>query len=378
MEESMSKFKRTKGWTGGLAAALLLCTAVLMGGAGAAQAAEPVEITYGYHPYWTGGWTGVVIKQMELWKKYLPEGSTVNFEAHLTGPPMVNAMLANKMQVGTMGDMPCFVATTKKRQGDIRLASATMISKGQNCNLLVVRKDAPDFKSPKEAIQWMNDKLVAVHRGTCANRFFEAVLNSNQVKPKKLQYMTVEVIASAFEAGKLDAAAMWEPHARKVVEQGHAKYVATGAPYDEWDANFTLMRQDFIEQHPEAAKGWIKAEIEALQIMRDDPMAVAKMVDKETQGYDQETLWKAMYARHPDSAGGADQVYIGEMAFTPRVIDIMKKGYAFLHSIKVIRSPEIPEGAMNTGPVTEAMKEMGVSAPVVVIEGEPEDAFPGK
>lgn len=45
------------------------------------------------------------------------------------------------------------------------------------------------------------------------------------------------------------------------------------------------MRQDFIEKHPEAAKGWIKAEIEALQIMEKDPMAVAKMVMKETQGY---------------------------------------------------------------------------------------------
>ena len=373
----MRKSKRAFGWASGLAA-LMLCAALLAGMAGSARAAEPVEITYGYHPYWTGGWTGVVIKQMDLWKKYLPKGSKVTFEAHLTGPPMVNALLADKMQIGTMGDMPCFVATTKKQQGDIRLVSTPMISKGQNCNLLVVRKDAPDFKSPEAAVEWMNGKLVAVHRGTCANRFYEAVLNKYKVKPKKLQYMTVEVIASAFEAGKLDAAAMWEPHARKVVEQGFAKYVATGAPYDEWDANFTLMRQDFIEKHPEAAKGWMMAEIEALKIMRDDPMAVAKMVDAETQGYSQEMLWKALYARHPDAAGGDDVVYIGEMGFTPRVIDIMKKGYAFLHSLKVIRTGEIPKDAINDGPVKAAMKEMGVTEPVVIIKGQPEDAYPGK
>lgn len=360
-----------------LFAAVALAAAMLTGLAQPTLAAEPVEITYGYHPYWTGGWTGVVIKQMGLWKKYLPKGSKVNFEAHLTGPPMVNALLADKMQVGTMGDMPSLVATTKKKQGDIRLVSVPMISNGQNCNLLVVRKDAPQFKSPEEALKWMNGKLVAVHRGTCANRFLESVIKQFGVKPKKLQYMTVEVIASAFEAGKLDAAAMWEPHARKVVEKGFARYAATGSPYGELDANFTLMRQDFIEKHPEAAKGWMKAEIEALKIMRDDPMAVANMVMKETQGYTPEILWKAMYERHPDAAGGDDVVYVGEMVFSEPVLKLMKKGYEFLHSIKVIKSGDIPADAINDGPVKAAMAEMKVTAPVVVIEGLPASAFKG-
>lgn len=359
--------------------AATLVTAFVIAGFGLmpASAAEPVEITYGYHPYWTGGWTGVVIKQRELWKKHLPKGSVVNFEAHLTGPPMVNALLADKMQVGTMGDMPSYVATTKKEQGDIRLVSASMISAGQNCNLLVVRKDAPDFVSPTEALTWLNGKDVSVHRGTCANRFLASILDSNAVKPKNLQYMTIEVIASSFEAGKLDAAAMWEPHARKVVEQGFAKYAATGAPFDEWDANFTLMRQDFIEKHPEAAKGWMMAEIEALQIMKNEPMAVAQMVQNETQGYTQEILWKALYESYPAATGGDDTVYIGEMAFSPRVLDLMKKGYAFLHSLKVIKTPEIPNDAINEGPLTAALQEMGITAPVVEIKGMPASAFKG-
>ncbi|MCB2227999.1 MAG: ABC transporter substrate-binding protein [Desulfarculaceae bacterium] len=374
----MNSFRRL-GKVAALGAGVALLLAALMAVGGApAQAAEPVEITYGYHPYWTGGWSGVVIKQMGLWKKYLPKGSKVNFEAHLTGPPMVNALLADKMQVGTMGDMPSLVATTKKKQGDIRLVSVPMISNGQNCNLIVVRKDAPNFKTPEEAIKWMNGKLVAVHRGTCANRFFESVLKKNKVKPKRLQYMTIEVIASSFEAGKIDAAAMWEPHARKVVEQGFAKYAATGSPYKELDANFTLMRQDFIENHPEAAKGWMKAEIEALKIMEKDPMAVAAMVMKETQGYTPKILWKALYERHPDSAGGDDIVYVGEMVFSPRVLDLMKKGYEFLHSIKVLKSGDIPKNAINEGPVTEAMKEMGVKAPVCVIKGMPASAYKGQ
>src|SRR5690606_33774581 len=62
--------------TGGLArragrAAGIAAVAAVLFGAMPAMSAEPVSITYGYHPYWTGGWNGVVIKVKELWKKHL-------------------------------------------------------------------------------------------------------------------------------------------------------------------------------------------------------------------------------------------------------------------------------------------------------------------
>lgn len=71
-------------------------------------------------------------------------------------------------------------------------------------------------------------------------------------------------------------------------------------------------------------------------------------------------------------------VYVGEMIFSPQVLDLMKKGYEFLHSIKVLKSGDIPQGAINEGPVTEAMKEMGVKAPVAVIKGLPASAYTGE
>lgn len=347
----------TKTIAGVALATAVLCPTV-------ASANGPVDITYGYHPYWTGGWNGVVIKHKELWKKYLPKGSKVRFEPHLTGPPMVNAMLANKMQIGTMGDMPSLVATTKKSIGDIRLVSVPMYSLGQNCNKIVVRKDAPDFKSYKDAMKWMTGKPFAVHRGTCANRFVESAIDKGAFKPSKLQFTAIEVIASNFESGKLDAAAMWEPHARRVVELGYAKYAATGAPWGEADANFSLMRQDFIEQHRDAAVGWMKAEIEAVRFMVDHPKETAQMIVDEVKGYDFKTAWKALYEGHPDSVGGTPVTYIGKMVFDDDVMKLMSGGYAFLHKIKVLKSPDVPKDAVNDGPLKEALAAMGAKAPI--------------
>lgn len=341
----------------------------------ASRAEEPVNITYGYHPYWVGGWSGVIIKAKGLWQKYLPPGSKVRFEPQLTGPPMVAALLANKMQVGTMGDMPSLVATTKYKTGDIRLVSVPMFSKGQVCNKLLVRKDAPNFKSYNEAMQWMNGKQFAVHKGTCTNRFVESLIRKGVFKPSEIVSTPIEVIASNFEAGKLDAAAMWEPHARRQVELGNARYAATGAPWDETDANFTLMRQDFIEKHPKAAVGWIKAEIEALQFMQKYPKETAEILAKELTGYDAKTAWAALYEQNPASIGGDPVNYNGKMVFDDDVIKLMKNGYAFLYQLKVVDTPDMPPHPINDAPLKQALKEMNLQPPVAVIRGVPRSSY---
>lgn len=342
-----------------------------------ALGAGPVDITYGYHPYWTGGWNGVIIKHLKLHEKYLPSGSKVKFEAHLTGPPMVNALLADKMQIGTMGDMPSLVATTKRNIADIRLVSTPMFSNGQNCNKIVVPADAPDFSSVEEASAWLTGKPFAVHRGTCANRFVDSIIMKGAFKPSKRLSMTIEVITSNFESGKMKGgAAMWEPHARRVVELGHAKYVATGAPWGETDADFTLMRQDFIEKHPEAAIGWMKAEIEAMQFMINQPEKTVDILYKELTGYPKATIWSAIYEENPAAIGGDPITYQAKMIFDDDVITLMNNGYAFLHQLKVLKSPNAPENAYNDMPINKALEEMGLSGPVGNIMGKPRSARP--
>jgi sulfonate transport system substrate-binding protein len=354
---------------------LVAAAALALLAAEAAAAPQPVDITYGYHPYWTGGWNGVIIKAKELWKKYLPPGSQVRFEPHLTGPPMVNALLANKMQIGTMGDMPSLVATTKGKMGDIRLVSVPMYSKGQNCFKIVVRKDAPQFKDYKEAMQWLNGRAFAVHRGTCANAATEAIIEKGGFKPSEVQFTPIEVIASNFEAGKLDAAMMWEPHARRQVENGTARYAAIGAPWGLADADFTLMRQDFIEKNPEAAAGWIKAEIEALQFMINNPRETAQILAKELTGYNERTAWAALYEANPSAIGGEPVNYVAKMVFDDDVLTLMKNGYVFLNRIKAIDVATMPPNAINDAPLKQALKEMKVTAPIGEIKGQPSSAF---
>lgn len=54
----------------------------------------------------------------------------------------------------------------------------------------------------------------------------------------------------------------------------------------------------------------------------------------------------------------------------------MKNGYAFLHEIKVLKSPDPPPNAYNDGPLMQALADMGLSGPIGEIRGMPRSTRP--
>src|SRR5436853_413260 len=168
----------------------------------------PVKLVVGYQPYYTQSWSGVVMRGKKFYEKYLPKGSEVEFQIGLQGAIIVNNMLAGKQNIGYMGDMPSIVSTTKTEVADVRLVANLGLAWDQ-CNAFLVRNDAPQFKSDKEAIAWLNGKTVAVPKGSCTDRFAQATFKRFKIEPKEYLNQNIEVITSNFRAGKLDAAVLW-------------------------------------------------------------------------------------------------------------------------------------------------------------------------
>src|SRR5207253_2193857 len=170
---------------------------------------EPVQLVVGYQPYYTEAWSGVVMRGKEFWKRYLPKGSTVEF------------------QVGLQ---------------------------------------------------------VAVPKGSCTDRFAQAVFKKEKVEPGAYLNQNIEVITSGFRAGKIDAAVVWEPTASRLVQEGLARRIASGASVGENDAAFLAMRRELIEQRPDIAKAWLNAELDAELFLADPKNAaeVTKLAAEQT------------------------------------------------------------------------------------------------
>ncbi len=143
---------------------------------------EPIQLVIGYQPYYTESWSGVIMRDKKFYEKYLPKGSTVEFQIGLQGAIIVNGMLAGKVDIGYAGDMPSIVATSHSDVRDIRIVSVLGTGFDQ-CNAFLVRTDAPQFKSPDEALKWLDGKIVAVPKGSCTDRFAQAVFKEKNLKP---------------------------------------------------------------------------------------------------------------------------------------------------------------------------------------------------
>ena len=378
---------RITRWLGVTFAALGTTFGIAIGSASSAlagdldygKAGDPVQLVVGYQPYYTEAWSGVVMRGKKLYEKYLPKGSTVEFAVGLQGAVIVNAMLAGKQHIGYVGDMPGIVSTTKQEVADIRIVATLGLGTDQ-CNIFLARTDAPKFANPKEAIKWLNGKQVAVPKGSCTDRFAQAVFKKEGVEPAAYLNQNIEVITSGFRAHKLDAAVIWEPTASRLVQEGLAKRIASGASVDENDGGFLTMRADLIKQRPDVVKAWLNAELDAQLFLADPKNAqeVTRLAMEQTTGFSEKILWSSMYGKYPESDGGAPVRVVLHYTITPEASALITKATTFLYSIKSINVDKLrPEAVMPE--FTQALlKERGLTAPIGAVKAMPETEYKGK
>jgi NitT/TauT family transport system substrate-binding protein len=314
----------------------------------------------------------------KFYEKYLPKGSEVEFQIGLQGAIIVNNMLAGKQHIGYMGDMPAIVSTTKQEVADVRIVANLGLAWDQ-CNTFLVRKDAPQFKDASEAIKWLNGKQVAVPKGSCTDRFAQAVFKKASIQPSQYLNQNIEVITSNFRAGKIDAAVMWEPTTARLVEEGLARKVATGASVKENDGGFLAMRYDLIKSRPDVVKAWLNAELDAQLFLSDAKNAseIIKMAKEQTTGFSDKVLWKSMYGSYPDTVGGTPDRNIMHYTITPEAQELISRAAAFLHEIKSINVPKLRPEAVMPQFTQEILKERGLKAPLGTVKAQPDSAFKG-
>ena len=362
-----------------LGLSLALSPAAVAGDLEFGKPGEAVNLVIGYQPYYTESWSGVVMRGKKLYEKYLPKGSTVEFSVGLQGAVIVNAMLAGKQHIGYVGDMPGIVSTTKQDVADIRIMAMVGLGTDQ-CNILLARPDAPKFANAKEGIKWLHGKRIAVPLGSCADRFAQEAFKKEGVVPAAVLNQNIEVITSGFRAGKLDAAVIWEPTASRLVQEGLAKRIASGATVNENDGAFLTMRADLIKQRPDIVKAWLNAELDA-QLFLADPknaMEVAAMATQQTTGFTEKMLWAAMYGKYAEESGGAPVRLILPFTLTPEVVKLINADAAFLYSIKSINVDKLRPDALMPEFAQAILKERGLTSPIGKVSALPDSDYKPK
>jgi NitT/TauT family transport system substrate-binding protein len=358
--------------------AVALCVIIAQGTALALE-----KVIVGYQPYDTISYQVAVNQELGLWKKYFPKGVVVEFQPALQGSIISNNLLADKTHIGYMSVMPATLAATKPEQANMKMVASLGMSDGMRCSLLLVRKDAPKFKSQEEAVKWLDGKIVAAPKGSAADQYLLMLFDKYKVKPKEYLNQSIEVIGSNFRIKKLDAAAMWEPTISRVgdlVGEGLVRIAATGTAVKNPDLGILIMRADFVEKNPKLAEAWIRSELEAQQYLVDPKNyeKVIEMVSKYATGMPKRALWYSIYGEIPAAVGGTKKREWKPFVFDKQVIKNINDVYTFLYKEKRTTIGKPLPGSIDDSIAQRILKEKKLKSPIGVINGQPPSADPFK
>lgn len=259
---------------------------------GAAAGFDDESLIVGYQPFYTESWSALVIRHAGLDEKYLPEEySVAAWEVALQGAVIGNKMISEQNDIGYTGDMPTITAIANE-ETLIDMVGVAGFSEGQQCNLGFVGQD-----TGIEDVGDLDGREIGVTTGTCTHRFLLEAIGEEEIDVD-ISDMGMETVATNIREGNLAAGAGWEPTvSRSVIQEDAAEFFLTGAEYGANDAAGLLMLDALVENHPEAAKGWMKAELEAKHIMANDPERTIDLVQEEGQlrDYERETLHAVLY-----------------------------------------------------------------------------------
>jgi sulfonate transport system substrate-binding protein len=146
---------------------------------------------------------------------------TIEWAAFSSGPPMLEAMAADAIDIGGVGDAPPIFAAAAGAEIAPVLATATPQT---NQGILV------PAGSDITEIADLAGKTVAVAKGSSANWILLKALTDNglSVDDVDIAYLQPTDAQQAFAGGSVDAWAVWAPFSTLAIEQG-ARLIVTGA-----------------------------------------------------------------------------------------------------------------------------------------------------
>lgn len=205
------------------------------------DAAQPTEIRIGYQR--NGVWP--LIKAKGVIEQLFPD-ATVTWAAFPAGQPLLEALNAGAIDIGSTGDTPPIFA----QAAGAPLVYVSVISGSGAGNAILVPKDSPlqtvaDLKGKKVAIQQASSSHLLTVKA-----LEQAGITYNDIVPV---FLPPADARAAFESGSIDAWTIWDPYREAAIQELNARPLVEGqnvAPSN----GFIESTQDFAANYPDALR----------------------------------------------------------------------------------------------------------------------------
>lgn len=174
-------------------------------------------------------------------------GIKVEWSPFPAGPQLMEAMNANRVDIGTVGETPPIFA--QAAGAELTYVAARKPSKGEGSAILV-QKDSP-IKTVKD----LKGKKVVFQKGSAAHYLLLRALGEVGLKYADIQAvsLTPAEARDAFIQKKIDAWVAWDPFIAFVQKTASAR-VLRNAGGIATQGGFYMTRRDFAKENPEVVR----------------------------------------------------------------------------------------------------------------------------
>lgn len=273
--------------------AVLAATALLglLGGCGAGSSSDQtVHVVIGYQSKTINTVTaGTLLRSQGYFEHRLADLGrrtgkkyVVTWQDYDTGAPITAQMIADKIDIGSMGDYPLLINGSRAQsKGDdgTRMVSVTGYNLRGALNMVVV---APG--STARTLRDLQGEKVSASVGSAGHGTLVQALRQAGLTPTAVQVENQQpsVGASALQSGGVAALAQFVAWPGQLVFAGQARLLYDGAALNLPTLHGVVVRNAFTRAHPDVLDAFLSAQLDATRYLHEHPLDAAQSVARAT------------------------------------------------------------------------------------------------
>lgn len=272
----------------------------------------------------------------------------VTWQDYDTGAPITAQMVAEKIDIGSMGDYPMLINGSKTQsleRARTEIVSVTGYHPKGALNMVVVDPD-----SPAQTLPDLAGKKVSASVGSAGHGTLVRALERAGLDPKtgvEVLNQQPQVGASALESGQVQGLSQFVAWPGLLVFQDKARLLYDGAELDYPTLHGVVVRQDYSAQHPEVLDAFLQAQLDATEFLNTEPLEAARIV-AEGSGLPQEVVY--LY----NGPGGTSF----DTTLKPSLVEALKGDVPYLKSIGDFADLDVT-GFVDDAPLRRAFQARG-------------------
>ncbi|MBU9764859.1 ABC transporter substrate-binding protein [Mycobacterium sp. TNTM28] len=322
----------------------------------ATQSGDTVDVVVGYQSKTINTVTaGTLLRAQGYLERRLADTTTrtgtkynVTWQDYDTGAPITAQMVAEKIDIGSMGDYPMLINGSKTQANErakTEIVSVTGYNPKGALNMVVVTPD-----SPIRSLTDLAGKKVSASVGSAGHGMVVQALGRAGIDAKsgvEVLNQQPQVGASALESGQVQALSQFVAWPGLLVQQGKAKLLYDGAELNYPTLHGVVVRRAYAADHPEVLDAFLQAQLDATDFINTKPLEAARIV-AEGSGLPQEVVY--LY----NGPGGTSF----DTTLKPSLIEALKGDVPYLKSIDNFADLDVA-GFVHDAPLRAAFAARG-------------------